>query len=113
MALLAFAIVMTGTSVADEAKQNEGKKTTSKDQKVSYDKEIRPIFQAQCRAVTSQRRPAVGYVMTSFDLMLKGGESGDRAIVPSQPGESHLLEMITPENGKAQMPQDKPPLSLR
>ena len=49
--------------------------------------------------------------MTSFDLMLKGGESGDRAIVPSQPGESHLLEMIKPENGKAEMPKDKPPLS--
>ena len=49
--------------------------------------------------------------MTSFDLMLKGGESGDHAIVPLQPGESHLVEMITPENGKAQMPQDKPALS--
>ena len=49
--------------------------------------------------------------MTSFELMLKGGESGDRAIVPHQPEESHLLEMITPEKGKALMPQDKPPLS--
>ena len=49
--------------------------------------------------------------MTSFDLMLRGGESGDRAISPSRPEESHLLEMITPENGKAQMPQDRAPLA--
>ena len=27
------------------------------------------------------------------------------------PGESHLLELIKPENGKAEMPKGKPPLS--
>ena len=88
-----------------------GNASASKDQKVSYDKQIRPILQAQCQGCHQPAKRGGDYVMTSFDLMLKGGESGDRAIVPSQPGESHLVEMITPENGKAQMPQDKPPLS--
>ena len=111
LALLAFALVVTGTSVAVEAEQNDGKKTTSKDQKVSYDKEIRSIFQARCMGCHQPSKAGGRYVMTSFELLLKGGESGDRAIVPNQPAESHLLEMITPEKGKALMPQDKPPLS--
>ena len=113
IALLAFAIVPTRSGSADKAKQDQSKKLNGKSQKVSFDKQIRPIFQAHCQGCHQPAKAGGGYVMTSFDLMLKGGESGDRAIVPSRPDESHLLEMITPENGKAQMPQDKPPLSPR
>ena len=43
--------------------------------------------------------------------MLKGGESGEPAIVPSKPAESRLVELITPHAGKAEMPQNKPPLA--
>ena len=50
-------------------------------------------------------------MMTSFDRMLKGGESEEPAIVPARPDESQLVEMITPHDGKAEMPQDKPPLA--
>ena len=49
--------------------------------------------------------------MTSFDRLLKGGESDEPAIVPSKPAESHLLELITPHAGKSEMPQNKPPLA--
>ena len=80
-------------------------------QKVSYDKQIRPIFQAHCQGCHQPAKAGGGYVMTAFDRMLKGGESGEPAIVPGKPGESHLVEQITPEGGKAEMPQDKPPLS--
>jgi WD40 repeat protein len=110
LAVLAFAIATTGSSCADEAKQDRNKKA-SNNQKISYDKEIRPIFQARCQGCHQSAKAGGGYVMTSFDLMLKGGESGDRAISPSRPEESHLLELITAENGKAQMPQDRAPLS--
>ena len=34
--------------------------------------------------------------MTAFDRLLKGGESGEPAIVPGKPDESHLVELITP-----------------
>ena len=43
--------------------------------------------------------------------MLKGGETGEPAIVPGKPAESHLVEQITPQDGKAEMPQNKPPLA--
>ena len=109
LALFAFAISTNGTSTADEPKQDRSNRR-SNNQKVSYDKEIRPVFQARCQGCHQSAKAGGRYVMTSFDLMLKGGESGDRAISPSRPEESHLLEMITPENGKAQMPQDRAPL---
>jgi len=49
--------------------------------------------------------------MTQFDLLLQGGDSGDPAIVPGKPEESYLVRQITPENGKAEMPQGAPPLT--
>lgn len=79
--------------------------------KVSYDKQIRPIFQAQCQGCHQPAKAGGGFVMTAFDRMLKGGESEMPAIVPGKAEESYLVDKITPQNGKAEMPQDKPPLS--
>ena len=110
-ALIVLSTLSGDASGVDEAKQNKVKTSPSGEQKVSYDKQIRPIIQSHCQGCHQPAKAGGGYVMTSFDFMLKGGDSGDRAIVPSQPGESHLLEMIKPENGKAEMPKDKPPLS--
>ena len=78
---------------------------------VSYFKKIRPIFQAQCHGCHQPAKAGGKYVMTAFDRLLKGGEAGEPAIVPGKPAESHLVEVITPQEGKAEMPQNKPPLS--
>ena len=79
--------------------------------KVSYDKQVRPILQAQCQGCHQPAKAGGGYVMTAFDRMLKGGESGEAAVAPGKPEESFLIDKITPDGGKAEMPQDKPPLS--
>ena len=80
--------------------------------KVSYDKQIRPMFQTRCQGCHQPAKAGGGYVMTAFDQLIKGGESDDRAIVAGKPGESHLVEQITPnKDGKAEMPQNKPALS--
>jgi WD40 repeat protein len=78
---------------------------------VSYYKQVRPIFQANCQGCHQPAKAGGGYVMTVFDRLLKGGESDDPAIVPGKSGESHLVEQITPKDGKAEMPQNKPALS--
>jgi WD40 repeat protein len=79
--------------------------------KVSYDKQIRPIFQARCQGCHQPAKAGGAYVMTTFDRMLKGGEAGGAAIVPGKPDESHLVEVVTPHGGKAEMPQNKSPLA--
>src|SRR4051812_29929934 len=70
--------------------------------KVSYDKQIRPIFQAHCQGCHQPAKPGGGYVMTAFDRLLAGGESKEAAIVPKKAGESLLIEQITPHDGKAE-----------
>ncbi|MCA8997075.1 MAG: DUF1549 domain-containing protein, partial [Planctomycetaceae bacterium] len=78
---------------------------------VSYYDDIRPIFQAHCQGCHQPAKPGGDYVMTSFDRLLKPGESGDPAIVPGNPDESYLITQITPTDGEAEMPKGKPPLT--
>ncbi len=88
---------------ADEAKP-------AADAKVSYYNQVRPIFQAHCQGCHQPAKARGEYVMTTHDKLLAGGDSGSPAIVPGQPAKSHLVKLITPVNGKAEMPEGKKPL---
>lgn len=81
------------------------------DAPVSYAKQVLPIFREHCQGCHQPAMAKGEYVMTRFESLAKGGESGDAAIVPGKPDESNLLALIAPEGGKAEMPKDKPPLS--
>ncbi len=78
--------------------------------KISYYNQIRPILQASCQGCHQPARSQGAYVMTDFARLLQGGESGDPAIVPGQPDDSYLMALITPSDGKAEMPKGKDPL---
>jgi WD40 repeat protein/mono/diheme cytochrome c family protein len=78
---------------------------------VSYDKQIRPIFQARCQGCHQPAKPSGGYVMTAFDRLLSGGKSKVAAVVPSKPDESFLVDQIIPDGGKAEMPRNEKPLT--
>jgi WD40 repeat protein/mono/diheme cytochrome c family protein len=110
--LLTLVMLPIGIAAADDPKKEKGQSSgASAAAKVSYDKQIRPIFQARCQGCHQPAKAGGHFVMTTFDRMLKGGESGEAAIVAGKPAESHLMTLITPEGGKADMPQNKPPLS--
>src|SRR5437868_1028815 len=66
--------------------------------KVSYYKQIRPIFQAQCQGCHQPAKAKGEYVMTAFDRLLAGGESGEKAVVPHHPEASTLVKQITPQD---------------
>ena len=78
---------------------------------ISYFRQVRPIFQTHCQGCHQPAKPMGELVMTHFEGMLKGGESGEPAIVPGNPAKSYLVAQITPTDGKAEMPKDKEPLS--
>jgi WD40 repeat protein len=78
--------------------------------KVSYYKQVRPIFQAHCQGCHQPAKAKGDYVMTAFDKLLAGGMSGETAVVPLKPDESRLVADITPVDGKAKMPEGKKPL---
>ncbi|MDG3007953.1 DUF1549 domain-containing protein [Paludisphaera mucosa] len=79
--------------------------------KVSYDKQVRPIFQARCQGCHQPAKAGGGYVMTAFDRLVKGGDSEGAAIVAGKPAESALLGQVTPHDGKAEMPRGGAPLA--
>ncbi|MFO1095572.1 MAG: DUF1553 domain-containing protein [Planctomycetaceae bacterium] len=78
---------------------------------VSYYKQVRPLLQAQCQGCHQPAKSGGAYVMTDFTKLLAGGETGVAAIVPGNPDGSALVRMITPVDGKAEMPKGKDPLS--
>jgi WD40 repeat protein len=78
---------------------------------ISYFKHVLPILREHCHGC---HQPAIAkgrYVMTDFAALLKGGETEDAAIVAGKPDDSPMIAQITPQDGKAEMPKEKPPLA--
>ncbi len=88
----------------------DGDKKSAPPKKVSYYKDVRPIFQANCQGCHQPAKSRGGYVMTDFKLMLGAGDSKETAIVPKSSEKSHLVQLITPKDGKAEMPEGRKPL---
>jgi WD40 repeat protein len=77
----------------------------------SYYRDVRRIFQQHCQGCHQPAKPMGGYVMTSHADLLKAGDRGIPGVVPGKPDKSHLIEQITPREGKrAAMPKGKDPL---
>ena len=75
---------------------------------ISFEKDIRPLFQAHCTGCHQPAKIRGDYLMTDFASLLKGGESGEPAVVPGKPELSYLIEQIrADENGEAEMPKGK------
>ena len=77
---------------------------------ISFYKDIRPIFQANCQGCHQPSKAKGKYIMTDFEKLVNGGDSGDPAIVPGDLEKSYLVEVITPIDGEAEMPQKAEPL---
>jgi WD40 repeat protein/mono/diheme cytochrome c family protein len=110
LALAVFALGVAGFAAARMGHAAEADKPAAAAGRISYFKDIRPLLQAHCQGCHQPAKPLGGYVMTNRERMFKGGESETAAIVPGKPAESTLIEQITPADGKAAMPKDKPPL---
>ena len=106
--LLSTVFVLSSVTLYSDATETDAEKDQTA---ISYWRDVRPIFQAHCQGCHQPAKPGGEYVMTSFDTMIDGGESGDAAIKPGDPSASYLVEQIIPVDGKAEMPKGAPPLS--
>ena len=86
----------TTDPAADEATPRE----------ISFQAEIEPIFSRHCYGCHQGAKQLGSYMMTEFDQLVAGGESEQPAIVPGKPDESYLVELITPVDGHAEMPDE-------
>ena len=74
--------------------------------KVSFEKDIKPIFQANCNGCHQPAKMKGDYLMTEFAPLLTGGETGKVAIVPGKPEKSYLYEQIKlNKTGESEMPK--------
>ena len=104
--IAASIFLVAASSLADEPKKEAPAGP------VSYFKEVRPILQTNCQGCHQPAKRGGEYLMTNFEKLLAGGESGNKAVLPGDPVKSHLMEQITPgKDGKAAMPQNAKPLS--
>ena len=79
--------------------------------KVSYFKDIRPIFQERCQGCHQPAKRQGGFVMTSLAEMQKGGDSEEPAFTAGKPEESFLISQLISADGKPPaMPKNGDPL---
>ena len=78
---------------------------------VSFHRDVQPIFARHCVGCHQEAKPQGEYVMTRFDRLLAGGESGEAAIVPGDADASYLMGQIVSVDGVAEMPKKAPPLA--
>ncbi len=82
--------------------------------KVSYARDVLPLFQQHCMGCHQPAKAGGSYVMTSRDALLDKGDSDQAGIVPGKAGDSGVVAKITPgKDGKAEMPKNQPALSPR
>ncbi|MDB5313642.1 MAG: translocation protein TolB [Gemmataceae bacterium] len=78
--------------------------------KISYYKDIRPIFAQHCNGCHQPAKPMGGYVMTAHADLLKAGEREKAGVVPGKPTASYVIEQVQLHDGKAEMPKGRDPL---
>ncbi|HEY8460855.1 MAG TPA: DUF1549 domain-containing protein, partial [Blastocatellia bacterium] len=71
-----------------------------------FEKKIRPALAENCYACHSgkSKKPQGGLLLDSIEAMLKGGASGQPAVVPGDPEKSLLIKAIRHTDAKLQMP---------
>jgi WD40 repeat protein len=110
-----FAIaLLAGVSFLSHGQAHAQGKDDKLPEKVSYYKDVRPIFQQHCQGCHQPAKAQGGYVMTSFTDLLRKTDHDLPGIVAGQPDKSELYRQIVPQGGKRPaMPQNKEPLSDR
>src|SRR5213596_1465507 len=80
--------------------------------KVSYYKDIRPIFQMNCQGCHQPAKPQGGVVLTGHAELMKPDDMGNRVVTPGKPDASEIMTSIAPQKGKPpKMPKEGTPLS--
>jgi WD40 repeat protein/mono/diheme cytochrome c family protein len=107
-----YCFLTLGILAAGLSARGEEKAPADPNAPVSYFRDVLPIFRKNnCTGCHQPAKKGGEYVMTDFEALLKGGETGEAAIVPGKPADSNLMAQITPKDGKADMPKDGPPLT--
>jgi WD40 repeat protein/mono/diheme cytochrome c family protein len=106
--------LLTTTFAVPLLRSDDTKKDTKEPDKISFYKDIRPIFVVHCQGCHQPAKAEGGYMMTSHKDLLEKTDSDEPGIMPGNPAKSAVISMITSQQGKPpRMPRGKDPLSDR
>ncbi len=69
-----------------------------------FEKDIRPLLEARCLKCHGKDAQKSGLRLDSMTGALRGGDSGEKAIVPGDSTASHLIELVTTQDEEHRMP---------
>jgi mono/diheme cytochrome c family protein len=78
---------------------------------VDFAKDVVPIFQASCISCHANGLAKGGFKLDTRELILKGGDSGDPAIVPGHSDKSPLIGLVSETDPTVLMPKKGPHLT--
>ena len=83
------------------------------DEMLVYEDLIVPFFTTKCFSCHNEHKMKGGYLMTSYQALLKGGESGQPGIKIAEPDQSELFNRVNlpPDHEDHMPPEGKKPLS--
>jgi len=102
---IASAALLSPAALGDDATKPDEVKNEAQPTLVSYDQDVYPIFRKACLGCHQSGKRMGEYLMTDFASLIRGGESGETAVVPGNPDASYLFDQITPRDGHAEMPK--------
>ena len=77
---------------------------------VDFESEIRPLLEKHCLSCHGPERAESQLRLDTRQRILRGGDSGEPAVVPGEVAKSYLLTRVLHEDPAERMPPDKPPL---
>ena len=111
LAILAWSLAVTGTfTVPCVAVARDGRPGDNAPQ-VDFATQVRPIFARVCFKCHGPEKQRGGLQLDSRNSVLKGGDSGEPAIVPGDPDASALLERVASDDSNLRMPPKGEPLA--
>lgn len=96
-----LSVLFFSTHAFGVEKQNETKK------RVDFEKQILPIFQANCFDCHDENTQESKFRLDRKSSLIRGGESGEPAIISGQGGKSHLIKLVRGEEAGHLMPPDE------
>ena len=75
-------------------------------QPINFEKQILPIFQASCFDCHDENTQESKFRLDRKAALLRGGDSGEPAIIPGQSAKSHLMKLVRGEESGLLMPPD-------
>ena len=103
-------------AAASTAPEKPSEPAVPKSEPQDFARHIKPILERSCVGCHRGETPEGGFRVTTRELLLQGGESGEAAVVAGQSGQSPLANRISTTDGDLAMPppdkRDKfPPLT--